>query len=74
MIREFKRLARPYLELSPENDWEWLALAQHHGLAIRLLDWTSNPLAALWFAVERPPVNDQSGRALALQDNRDQLH
>lgn len=60
IFRRFKERALPHLGIKPENDWDWLSIAQHHGLPTRLLDWTRNPLVALYFAVEREGTCDSA--------------
>ncbi len=51
MLLAFKRKALPFIKRDPCNDFEWLFLAQHYGLPTRLLDWTTNALVALYFAI-----------------------
>jgi len=55
ILRIFKRKAHQFIERPPDwdDDFQWLALMQHHGAPTRLIDFTWSPYVAAFFALER---------------------
>ena len=59
VLEVFRNHLAPHVRHLPRSEWEALAIAQHHGLPTRFMDWTENPLAALYFAVRETKTDDE---------------
>lgn len=51
MVIEFSEKAKECLEYDVNTRIEWECIAQHYGIPTRILDWTTNAINALFFAV-----------------------
>jgi hypothetical protein len=59
MRLEFESVGHPLTQPGAVLDkWHWYFLMQHYGAPTRILDWTINPLVALYFAVREDAEKD----------------
>jgi hypothetical protein len=57
-FEQFKKDGLAFVSQKPDNDFEWLVLMQHYGGDTQLLDWTTNPLISLYFALNNIQYNE----------------
>jgi hypothetical protein len=69
VLETFSNHLLTHVQHRPQTAWEELAIAQHHGLPTRFMDWTTNPLVALYFAVRNTGKGERDSAVYVLISN-----
>jgi hypothetical protein len=64
MLRDYRQMSAEFAPTNGLPDWELLVSAHLAGLPSRILEWSGNPLAALFFAAES--MSAETGRVWVL--------
>ena len=60
-IKRFKQDAWSHISSPPSDEWGWISTMQHYRAKTRLLDWSENPLVALYFALANSDDDSERG-------------
>ena len=73
ILQEFRYRFAAEIDNRPYDEWELLAFAQHVGVPTRLLDWSTSPLIALFFALCEETDTDRAVYCVSLTKHGNEI-
>ena len=73
LLQEFQYRFAAQIDGRAYDQWELLAFAQHVGVPTRLLDWSTSPLIALFFALSADTEADRAVYCVSLSKKNNEI-